>query len=346
MRQHGREDKKSNNYKVFAVGIILLIIVFFISINAGYTDLMLEDIIRILFGGGTDKENLVIFDFRLPRIVIAMLVGIGFSLSGCILQGITKNPLADPGLMGINAGAGIVVVIFMTIYGTMTMGSILTLPLFSLIGALITSGIIYMLSTQKDYGVQPIRLVLNGVAIQAGINAMMTLIVLKLDDSQVDFLAGWQAGSIWNSNWKLASSLAPWIVIGFIWIMSKSKELDILTTGDELAVGLGVSVRKEKKKLLFISVALAAASVTVSGSIHFVGLVAPHLSRKLVGTRHRILLPVCAIVGALLVLIADTIGRTIIEPSEIPAGIVVSVIGSPYFIFLLIKQKSVNRKKQ
>lgn len=312
---------------------------FFFSMNAGYTDINFLDILRILFGGGTSKENLVLFDFRLPRIVTAVLVGIGFSLSGCILQGITKNPMADPGLMGINSGAGLVVMVFTTMQGTLTFTSTILLPLFSLLGALLTSLVIYLLSTGRGVGIQPMRLVLNGIAIQAGINALMTILVLKLDSDEYDSIAIWQAGSIWNSNWKLVATLLPWIVIGFIYLLFKSKEIDVLGVGDSLATGLGMKVAVEKKKLLFVAVALAAASVTISGNLHFVGLIGPHLARKLVGGKHKILLPMCALSGALLVLIADTIGRTIIEPSEIPAGIVAAIIGAPYFILLLIGKK-------
>jgi iron complex transport system permease protein len=330
---------------IFSISIILLLVLVFVSMNAGYTKIPIDDILRILFGGGTAKENLIIFEFRLPRIVTAILVGIGFSLSGCVLQGITKNSLADPGLMGINAGAGIVVVIFMTLYGTMTTGITLLMPFFSLLGALLTSAVIYWLSVQKGVGIQPMRLVLNGVAIQAGINACMTMIVLKLDDTQFDFVAVWQAGNIYNSNWKLVVSLLPWIIVGVSYLLLKAKELDILGVGDTLAIGLGARVASEKKKLLFTAVALAAAAVTISGSLHFVGLIGPHLARRLVGARHKFLLPVCAVVGALLVLIADTIGRTIIEPSEIPAGIVAAIIGAPYFILLMIRTNRTKGKR-
>lgn len=327
------------NRTILLVLVFLLPILFFVSINAGYTDISLPKMLQILAGQGTDKENIIIFQFRLPRIMIAMLVGAGFSLSGCILQGVTKNSLADPGLMGINAGAGIVVLIFMTVSGTLTIGGIVSLPIFSLMGALLTGGVIYLLSTRKTYGVSPIRLILNGIAIQAGINAAMTLLILKLDDTQSEFLASWQAGSIWNSTWKSVIALFPWISIGIILIVLLSRKMDILVMGDEIARGLGVAVAKEKRRLLILAVALAAASVAISGNINFVGLIAPHLSRRLVGARHRILIPTCALVGAILVLGADIIARTIIEPAEIPTGIVVSIIGAPYFIFLMVQNR-------
>lgn len=332
------------NYIIILILALILPFLFFISINAGYTDLPIAKILRILAGLGTDKENIIIFKFRLPRIIIAMLVGAGFSLSGCILQGITKNPLADPGLMGINAGAGIIVLIFMTLSKTLTLGGVMALPVFSLIGALFTGGVIYLLSTRRTYGVSPIRLILNGIAIQAGINAAMTLLILKLDETQAEFLASWQAGSIWNSTWKSVVALSPWVVIGFLLLIFMSRKMDVLVMGDEIARGLGVGVAKEKRRLLIIAVALAAASVAISGNINFVGLIAPHLSRRLVGARHKILIPACALVGAILVLGADIIARTLIEPSEIPTGIVVSIIGAPYFILLMVKnRKSVNK---
>lgn len=331
-----KQKNTKREYKIVLLLALLLPLLFFLSINVGYTDIKLTELFQVMTGGGSPRNNIVVFQFRLPRIVIAMLVGAGFSLSGCILQGITKNPLADPGLMGINAGAGIVVLTFMVLSGTLTTGWILSLPVFSLAGALLTGSVIYLLSNRKDYGISPMRLVLNGVAIQAGINAVMTLLVLKLDDTQAEFLAAWQAGSIWNSTWNSAIALLPWILMGFICLIFMAGKLDILAMGDEISLGLGIAVVKEKRKLLFLAVALAAASVAISGNINFVGLIAPHLSRRLVGARHKILLPTSALVGAILVTGADIISRTIIKPAEIPNGIVVSIIGAPYFIVLLI----------
>lgn len=334
--RNGRTTKTGRKAGLFLILLSLLVLMIIISIRAGYTDISLQDLLRILLGGGSDKENLILYEFRLPRIILAILVGIGFSLSGCILQGVTRNPMADPGLLGINSGAGIVVVLFMTLYGTLTKNATLALPFFSLLGALAVSALIYFLSNRRGFGLHPVRLVLNGVAIQSGINALMTVIILKLDSTQIDFIAVWQAGSIWNANWRLVASLLPWIILGGIYIAGKTRELDILGMGDTVAIGLGVTVERVKKHLLFVAVALAAASVTTSGSLHFIGLLGPHLARKLVGNRHRCLLPMCSLTGALLVLIADTVGRTVISPAEIPAGIVAAMIGAPYFIILMV----------
>lgn len=330
-------QKKSNGMLLFF--LLVLPVLVFVSMNAGYSYIPLSDILRVLAGGGTAKENLLILGFRLPRIVIAMLVGAGFAVSGCIIQGVTKNPLADPGLMGINSGAGLMVVIFVVMKGTFTIASIFFLPVLSLLGSSITALIIYLLASRKGEGLHPVRLVLNGVALQAGINAAMTLLVLKMDERQYDFIASWQAGSIWSANWKFVITLLPWIIVGLLYLFLKSRILDVLSAGDEIACGLGVNVRKEKFLLLFAAVALSASSVAVSGNVNFVGLVAPHLARRLTGVRHRILIPASALLGAILVLVSDTVARTIIKPTEIPTGIVVSILGAPYFIHLLIKSK-------
>ncbi len=341
---NGNSNKTGGKAGLFLILLFLLVFMIVVSIRAGYTEISMSDLLRILSGGGNNKENLILYEFRLPRIVLAILVGIGFSLSGCILQGVTRNPMADPGLLGINSGAGIVVVLFMTLYGTLTRSATFALPFFSLLGALAVSGVIYLLSNRRGIGLHPVRLVLNGVAIQSGINALMTVIILKLDSTQVDFIAVWQAGSIWNANWELVAGLLPWIILGGLYIAGKTRELDILGMGDTMATGLGVTVEKVKKHLLFVAVALAAASVTTSGSLHFIGLLGPHLARKLVGNRHRCLLPMCSLTGALLVLIADTIGRTVIQPGEIPAGIVAAMIGAPYFIILMIGKGNGGRR--
>lgn len=329
----------SRNAAIIIGCIILLIVSFVISMNTGYTKLTPFDTIRTLFGGGTDKENLILFDFRLPRIVISILVGAGLALSGCIIQGISGNVLADPGLLGINSGAGLMVILYALFFGVNSYLSVFTLPFLAFLGAGITAIIIYILASKKGEGIAPMRLILTGVAVQAGISALTTVLVIKLDETQFDFVAVWQAGSIWGSNWKFVIALLPWLIIFIPYVMMKSQVLDILTLGDEISYGLGVSVEKERRRMLGAAVALAASCVAVSGSISFVGLISPHLARKIVGPRHKILFPTCAMIGAVLVSMADTIARVIVQPSELPTGIMVAIIGAPYFLYLLAKSK-------
>jgi iron complex transport system permease protein len=317
----------------------LLILSFIISMNTGYAKLSPLDTLRTLFGGGTARESLILFEFRLPRIVVSILVGAGLALSGCIIQGVAKNALADPGLLGINAGAGLMVILYVLFFGAQSFLSVFTLPFLALFGAGVTAVIIYALAFKKGEGVAPIRLILTGVAVQAGISSLVTVLVVKLDETQFDFVALWQAGSIWGSNWKFVLSLLPWLLLLIPYVLSKSRVLDVLNLGDDIAHSLGATVERERRRLLAASVALAASCVAVSGGISFVGLIAPHLARRLVGPRHQILLPTCALTGAVLVSAADTIARVIVQPSEIPTGIMAAIIGAPYFLYLLAKSR-------
>lgn len=320
---------------ICTISIILLFLIFIISMNVGYIKLSPKDTLRTVFGGGTDEEKLILFNFRLPRIIISMLVGGGLALSGCIIQGLSRNPLADPGLLGINAGAGLMVILYVIFFGSQSFLSVFTLPFLAFLGASLAAILIYLLSYKRGSGLSTLNFILTGVAIQAGISALTTILVVKLDETQFNFVATWQAGSIWGSNWKFVLALVPWLLILTPYVIYKRKVLDILNLGEETAKSLGVSVEKERRNLIMASVALAASCVSISGNISFVGLLAPHLARKLVGPKHEILLPTCAFTGAILVSIADTIGRVILQPGEIPTGIVVAVIGTPYFIHLL-----------
>ncbi|SBV98358.1 Iron(3+)-hydroxamate import system permease protein FhuG [uncultured Eubacteriales bacterium] len=327
------------NLLVLGLLTALLIAAFVISMNTGYTKLAPSDTLRTFFGGGTEKENLILFQFRLPRIVVSLLVGAGLALSGCIIQGVSKNPLADPGLLGINAGAGMMVILYVLFFGAKTMLSVFTLPFLALTGAGGAAILIYALSYKRGEGIAPLRLILTGIAVQAGISALTTVMTIRLDETQFDFVASWQAGSIWGGNWRFVLSLLPWLLVLFPYVMYKARALDVLSLGDDVAKSLGASVERERRGLLAASVALAASCVSVSGGIGFVGLVAPHLSRRLVGPRHAILLPTCALTGAVLVSAADTLARVILQPAELPTGIMVAVIGAPYFLYLLAKSR-------
>lgn len=332
--------KKEKRAKLVAFILLLLIVItFFISLNTGHIRLAPQEVLMTLFGQGSAQQSLILFDFRLPRMVVALLVGMGLAVSGTVLQGIVRNPLADPGIIGINAGAGLAVMIFISFFTTTTIASVFMMPMLAFIDAGGTAVCIYVLSYKRHEGIAPVRLILTGVAIAAGINALMIVLTLRLDPEVYQFLATWLAGSIWGSSWKFVLALLPWLVICLPFVYFKSSVLNVMHLGDETAIGLGTSLEKERRILLAAAVALAAASVSVSGGIGFVGLIAPHLTRRLVGDKHEYVIPIAAMVGALLLLIADTIGRAIMQPSEIPAGIIVAIIGSPYFLYLLAKIK-------
>lgn len=295
---------------------------------------------KTLFGMGTQKQSLILFDFRLPRIVISVLIGAGLAVSGCVLQGISRNSLADPGILGINAGAGLTVMLFISFYPSTTAAPVFLLPLLALVGAGLTAALIYTLAYKRHQGLMPIRLILTGIAVAAGISAATIVLMLRLSPEKYQTVATWMAGSIWGTNWKFVLALLPWIIVLLPFVFYKARVMNALNLGDQIATGLGAPVEKERLVLLAAAVGLAGSCVAVSGGIGFVGLIAPHLARRLVGSKHQILLPASALAGSLLVITADTIGRWILQPSEVPTGIVVAVIGAPYFLYLLVKTKS------
>nr|WP_237171663.1 iron ABC transporter permease [Paenibacillus sp. IHB B 3084] len=298
------------------------------------------ELFRTLFGQGTPQQELILFEFRLPRMVISVLIGAGLAVSGCIMQGVSRNGLADPGILGINAGAGLMVMLFVLLFPTMqTTNSLFLLPALALIGSGAAAILIYALSYKKGEGISPTRLLLSGIGVAAGISAAMIIMTLKLTPESYTFVASWLAGSIWGSNWKFVMALLPWLVVLLPFAYYKANVMNVLNLGDQTASGLGTSIEKERILLLAAAVGLASSSVSVSGGIGFVGLVAPHLARKLVGPKHKMLLVACALVGALLVLVADTITRSLPLQKEIPTGLIVAIIGAPYFLYLLSRSK-------
>lgn len=334
-----QQNVRRKNFLIIATLIVLIVVTFVMSMNTGVIKLTPMEVIRTLFGQGDAQQQLILFQFRLPRIVIGVLVGMGLAIAGAVLQGISKNALADPGILGINAGAGLAVMLYISFFPTTKSVPVYLLPVLAFIGAGLTAVLIYSLSYKRHEGITPMRLILTGVAVAAGISSAMIVLTLRLTPENYQFVATWLAGSIWGSNWWFVLSLLPWLLILFPFIYMKSRVLNILNLGEVTSIGLGASIEKERRWLLAASVGLAGASVSVSGGIGFVGLIAPHLARQLVGANHQFLLPTSALLGGFLVLLADTVGRSILEPSEIPAGIVVAVFGAPYFLFLLARLK-------
>ncbi|ANX11560.1 iron ABC transporter permease [Fictibacillus arsenicus] len=318
--------------------IILLLAVFVISVATGFASLTPEELFRTIIGQGTPRENLILFEFRLPRIFVAILAGMGLAVSGAILQSLTKNPLSDPGILGINAGAGLMVVVYIMFFTVETSSFLYVLPLFALAGGMATAAVIYIMSYIKGEGVEPTRLVLVGVGLAAALYGATLTLSTRLDMEDYSFMANWIAGRIWGDDWMFVLSLLPWIIILIPITILKSNVLNTLNLHENVSIGVGVNVGRERIVLIMISVALASASVAVSGGIGFVGLMAPHIARSLVGPRHQAFLPVAALIGGILLLAADTIGRVVLDPSGIPAGIIVTIIGAPYFMYLLAKK--------
>ncbi|MZQ84870.1 iron chelate uptake ABC transporter family permease subunit [Paenibacillus sp. 5J-6] len=327
-------------YTMLTILLVAITVVFIISMNTGFIRLSPMDVLRTLFGQGTAKQELILFEFRLPRIIISVLVGAGLALSGAILQGLSRNALADPGILGINAGAGLAVVLFISFFPVKQAAPVYMMPLLAMLGAGVAAALIYVLAYKKGIGISPTRLVLVGIAVAAGISAVMLVLTIKMDPQNYQFVAIWLAGSIWGTNWKFVMALLPWLIILIPYVLYKAQTLNVLHLGDQLASALGTTVERERLGLLAAAVALAGACVAVGGGIGFVGLIGPHLAKQLVGPKHQYLLPASMLTGGLLLIVADTLARWILQPSEIPTGIVVAVIGAPYFLFLLAKSKA------
>lgn len=339
MIHQAERRKRSRGLLVIVIFIVLIIAAFIVSMNTGFIRLSPMDVMRTLFGQGTDQQHLILFEFRLPRIVISILIGAGLAVSGCVMQGLSRNALADPGILGVNAGAGLMVMLYVSFFSSTVSGSVFLLPVLALIGAGAAAVLIYALSYKKGEGLVPTRMLLVGIGVAAGISAAMIVLTLRLNPEEYQFVASWLAGRIWGTSWKFVVALLPWLILFLPFVFYKAKVMNVLNMGDQTATGLGTAIERERLLLLAAAVGLAGACVAVSGGIGFVGLIGPHLGRRLVGPKHQILLPVSALAGALLVLVADTLGRWILQPTDIPTGVVVAVIGAPYFLYLLAKTK-------
>ncbi|MBB6692943.1 iron ABC transporter permease [Cohnella xylanilytica] len=335
LRKAGRR-RAARAWTLIAVLAVLVVVVFVVSMNSGFIRLSPLSVAKTLFGAGTDKEELILFELRLPRIVLSILIGAGLAISGCVLQGITRNPLADPGILGINSGAGLMIAIVVALYPELLGSSIFLLPCLALIGALATAALLYLLARKKGEGLSPTRLALVGIALASGISSAMIVLTMSLNPEQYQFVQNWLVGSITGTSWKFVLAFLPWVVVLVPFVLYKAKTLNVLSLGDSLATGLGMRTERERVALLVAAVALAGSCVAVGGGISFVGLVAPHLARHLVGSKHQALVPATALTGALLVLAADTVSRT----SGMPTGIVVAVLGAPYFLYLLARARS------
>ena len=312
--------------------LLLLLAAVILSVSYGEYRIAPLDVVRATLGleTGNDDYRLVVRLFRLPRIVLAALVGAALAVSGAILQGVTRNPLADPGILGISSGAALAAVSLLVYF---TAAPALLLPWAAFGGALLSAALIYLLAWRG--GSSPLRLILIGIGFAAAAQALTTLLVVFGEINDVQRALVWLSGSVYGRGWAevrvLALSLAVLLPLTFL----SARQLNTLSLGDESATGLGVGLERTRAFLILLSVALAAGAVAAAGTVGFVGLVAPHITRRLVGPGHEGLLPASALTGALLVVLADLIGRTVIAPSQLPAGLVTAVIGAPYFMYLL-----------
>lgn len=331
--------QRNRSIKLIIGFAILLIVGFIISLNIGRYSITPPEVLQTLIGQGSKSQSFVLFQLRLPRMIIAVLMGAGLAVSGAVLQGVSRNGLSDPGILGINSGAGLAVLMFIAFYPSTSLAPPFLMPILALLGAGLTALLIYMLSYKKGQGISPVRLLLTGIAVGAGLSAVSIILTLQLNPQNLEFVVTWQLGSLWSSDWEYVLALLPWLVILLPIVYWKSSVLNMLSMSEHIAGSLGVSMNRERLILIAAAVGLAASSVAIGGGIGFVGLLGPHIARRLVGPQHQFMLPIAAAVGSLLVLMGDTIGRSFMEYTELPAGVVISLLGGPYFIYLLFHSK-------
>ena len=335
--------KKKQRKMILTVVIlaIFLLTAFAVSLCWGTYQISVVDVVKTLFGQGTKLQQTAIFNIRLPRLLVGVFVGIGLSTAGAILQTITKNDLADTGIIGINAGAAVAAVLFITYqtgayYSELGRLSIFVLPFVAIIGAGVTAIVIYLLSSRK--GMKPRRLLLIGIGLNAGLNAFISFMTFRGGVGDYNRVLIWTSGSLWGSGWSYVRVIIPIIIIFFVIVMLSHKKLDVLNLSDEMAVGLGLNIERERKKFLTYAVILAGTATAFAGNIAFLGLLAPHIARRLVGSYHKHFVAIAAMTSTVIILLADAVSRNLFSPIEIPVGITVSIFGVPYFIYLMMKE--------
>ncbi|MDF2052821.1 FecCD family ABC transporter permease [Priestia megaterium] len=324
-------NAKKHPYGILSILLLILVMMAFISLGIGAVYTSPVEVFTNLIGKSL-SNHFILFNYRIPRMLLAVIVGASLAVSGAILQGILKNPLASPDVIGVTKGSGLFAVAVLIIFPG---ASMVALPFSAFLGAAVIAIALMLFSYTQ--GTKTHSLALIGVALGAICQAGIQYFMIKFPDN-VNTTLLWLTGSLWGRGWNEMWFLIPCLVLIPLIIIFTSK-LDILNLGDEMAVGLGERIKYVRYTLLSISVILTGASVAVVGSIGFIGLISPHVGRRLVGSRSKFLLPVSALIGSLFLLLADTIGRGIVPPIEIPAGIVTAIIGAPYFLYLLRREQ-------
>ena len=321
---------------VLAVLAVLAALALWADVNAGYRSISLEELGQVITGTAPQSLAYTLVELRLPRVLTSMLVGIGLAVAGCLLQGVSRNDMADPGVLGINAGAGLLVAAFIVFAPAGILPAGVALPALAFAGSLITALIGWRLSVVRGTS-SPKRLLLIGVALATGLSSVTSLLMLRMGDGDYAFVQNWLAGSIWGATWPNVAMLAVGLGALVAIALFAARTLNVLALGEAAATGLGVNVRRASAGLLAVAVGCSGLCCAVGGGLTFVGLVCPHLARRLVGPNFRVLIPATVLVGAVLMLAADIVSRTLLMPNEIPVGIVAAVIGAPYFLYLLAK---------
>lgn len=328
--------KRRSQWLVWPAALALFLAITFTGLVLGDRDLSGLDVIRTFLGNAPDAlTHDAVLTHRLPRLIVAGLAGAGLAVSGLMVQGVVRNPLAAPDLVGISPGASIGALVVLIAVPSLPIG---LLPIAAFAGASISFALVYALSWSR--GISPTRLALVGIGMSAAAGAVANLIIVN-NPMQLTTAMTWLSGSTYARGWGDVTQLLPWMLVLLPVAWTMSRWLDLFGLGEDVPRSLGIPLDRTRLMILAVAVALAAAAVSIVGAIGFIGLLAPHASRMTLPGRHRLLIPFTAIIGATLLIGADTIGRTLMAPSEVPSGLVAAALGTPYFLWLLARSRQI-----
>jgi iron complex transport system permease protein len=344
-------DRSRQGVLCLVVLVLLLAIACLISLGSGPTGVDLSHLWLYLSGRSSElavQERVVLEAVRLPRTALGLLVGAGLAVSGAMMQGLFRNPLADPGVVGVTSGAALFAVGGIVLGSTSLLAPVSLLlgshflPLMAFLGGLLNTWLLYKIATRGGQ-THTTTLILSGIAVGALSAALMGLLIFMADDRQLRDITFWNLGSLGGATFTRVISVLPFVVLVTAIIPFVARGLDALILGDAAAFHMGVPVQRLKRLVILAVAAACGATVAVAGSIGFVGIVVPHLLRLVIGPSHRFLLPASAIGGAALLLVADSVARTIVAPAELPIGIITALFGAPVFLMLLLGRNGVHR---
>ena len=325
-----KEKKRTMTLVAFIVTAILLVVMFFLSINLGSLKITFPQMLKGLFIE-YDPDVATVYDLRFPRVIIAMFAGAALAVSGVLFQAVMKNPLADPGIIGVSSGAGFVAAIITAVFPQYLFFT----PIAAFIGGCIAFFLVYSLSWKG--GLNPLRMILVGVAVNAVFTGLTSAMGTSMSSGDLAQAASVVSGMISMKTWSDVRILVIYTVIGLVLSLLTVKACNLMSLQDSTAGSLGINVNRNRIFVSAVAVLLASISTAIVGTIGFLALIVPHMGRHFVGSDHKKLIPFCIVFGALTLLIADTLGRTIAAPYEIAPGIIMNVLGGPFFILLLKK---------
>lgn len=317
-----------------ALSILILIICLITSLTKGDAEIPLNTVYKSFTAFDGSTEQLIIRTLRLPRTLIAMLVGASLAVAGSIMQGLTRNPLASPGILGVNAGAALAVVSASLIF---TSSSFNIYATFGFLGGTVAAVTVYWLGSLGKGGLHPVKLAIAGAAITALLSSLTTAILI-FNQEDLEKIRFWLAGSVAGKDLNLFWQVFPYLLVGLVMAFLLARQVTLLTLGEDVATGLGVQTTWVKLGATICVVLLAGCSVSIAGAIGFIGLVVPHIARLLVGVDYRWIIPYSAVLGSILLLLADIAARLVLKPIEIPVGIMTALIGGPFFIYLALSK--------